>query len=280
MGTIFTADEFIHKAKQVANEYKTIYAKGCFGWPMTPVNKKRAISSNLYNATPARQKVINAAEANTFAFDCVCFIKALLWGWSGDVSKVYGGAEYKSNGVPDFGTEDMLDHCSGVSSDFTKIIPGCVLHNPDHVGIYLGDGLAAECTARWKDGVQITSVQNLGISSVNNGRMWQEFGRLEWIEYPAPEVTREYDARLQWVKKGSRGNSVKLAQTLLNDVYGIECNLEVDGICGTKTVQAINDFQSFMRMNGVELGTNGKNDGIIGRKCWECLLGVPVKGVT
>ena len=280
MAKIFTSDEFIKRAKQAANEFKTIYAKGCFGWPMIPVNKKRAISSYSYNAAPARQKVINAASADTFAFDCVCYIKALLWGWVGDPGKIYGGAEFKSNGVPDFDTEQMLDYCTHVSEDFTKIIPGCVLHNPGHVGIYLGDGLAAECTARWKDGVQITNVDNLGMSSVNNGRTWQEYGRLQWIDYITEEVPKEYVASLTWVKKGSHGASVALAQTLLNDTTVIDVQLEVDGVCGTKTVQAINDFQTAMRdLYGIECGTNGKNDGIIGRKCWELLLGVPVKGV-
>ena len=280
MAKIFTSEEFIKRAKQAANEFDTLYVKGCFGAPMSESNKIRYRKNNSYNAAPARQKKIDAADINTFGFDCVCFIKGLLWGWSGDKGNLYGGAKYKSNDVPDFGTEQMLDYCTHVSDDFTKIIPGCVLHNPGHVGIYIGDGLAVECTARWKDGVQITNVDNLGTSSVCNGRTWQEYGRLQWIDYITEEVPKEYTASLTWVKKGMHGPSVALAQTLLNDTTVIDVQLEVDGICGTKTVQAINDFQTAMRdLYGIECGTGGKNDGIIGRKCWELLLGVPVKGV-
>lgn len=274
MGIIFTAEEFVQRAKKVANEFSTIYIKGCFGAPMTPANKTRYTTNNAYNRAPARSKLINSVSQNTFGFDCVCLIKGLLWGWKGDTSDIYGGARYKANGVPDFGTEQMLNYCSNVSDDFTNIQPGCVLHNPGHVGIYIGDGLAVECTARWKDGVQITAVANLGTSSVNNSRTWQTHGQLEWIEYEKP--AQQYLANIEIVKKGSKGNSVKLCQTLLNDVYGIDVQLEVDGVCGTKTVQAINDYQEFMRMQGIELGTNGKNDGTCGRKCWESLLGVPV----
>lgn len=275
MAYIFTSDEFTRRAMQVANEFKTIYAKGCFGWPMIPVNKKRAINSCAYNAAPARQKVINDASVSTFAFDCVCFIKALLWDWIGDVDKIYGGSEYKSNGVPDFTTEQMLDYCTHVSDDFTKIIPGCVLHNPGHVGIYIGDGLAVECTARWKDGVQITNVDNLGISSVCNGRTWQSHGRLQWIQYKAPEPSPApvklptYELHVDQVRKGSEGPSVILLQRLLNDwlASGDTVLLE-DGIAGNKTIAALTEYQITARLTV---------DGICGTKTWSSILGIEVK---
>ena len=40
-----------------------------------------------------------AANKNppVYGFDCVNLIKGVLWGWSGDASKTYGGAAYKSN---------------------------------------------------------------------------------------------------------------------------------------------------------------------------------------
>lgn len=274
MAYIFTSDEFTRRALRVANEFKTIYAKGCFGWPMIPVNKRRAIGSYAYNAAPARQKVINAADADTFAFDCNCLIKALLWEWTGDAGKIYGGAEYKSNGVPDFTTEQMLDYCTHVSDDFTKIIPGCVLHNPGHVGIYIGDGLAVECTARWKDGVQITNVDNLGISSVCNGRTWQEHGRLQWIHYkepepsPAPVKLPTYELHVDQVRKGSTGPSVMLLQRLLNTWLGEGYELDEDGIAGNKTISSLMAYQDSHKL---------ESDGICGTKTWSSILGIEVK---
>ena len=114
MATVMKASEFIEKLKDVANNYKTLYVMGCFGAPMTAANKKRWIEKEhySYNNKVARTKFINAASTDTFGFDCVNLIKAILWGWSGDKSKTYGGAKYKTNGVPDVNADGMIKLCS------------------------------------------------------------------------------------------------------------------------------------------------------------------------
>ena len=43
---VMTSDKFISIAKNIANNYKTLYILGCFGSPMTPANKKRYTSNN------------------------------------------------------------------------------------------------------------------------------------------------------------------------------------------------------------------------------------------
>ena len=93
---IKTARELATAAKAVAKNYKTLYVMGCIGSPMTPANKQRYISHHSYNKNSTRKAMINAASSDTFGFDCVCFIKALLWGWRGDGAHVYGGAGYAS----------------------------------------------------------------------------------------------------------------------------------------------------------------------------------------
>lgn len=78
------------------------------------------------------------------------------------------------------------------------------------------------------------------------------------------------------VKNGSIGTSVYVLQTVLRLLGFLGSDhkpLEIDGECGEKTVFAINTFQSTMRAYGYEVGTNGKNDGEFGYKCWSCLLG-------
>lgn len=183
MAYIFTADEFCKRAKKVATSYKTLYVKGCFGAPMNAKNKIRYSTNTAYNKREDRKKKILAASADTFGFDCVCLIKGLLWGWSGDVNATYGGAVYKSNGVPDFGTEAMLNYCTNVSSKFDAIPKGAVLWRSGHVGIYIGDGLAVECTPSWADCVQITAVKNIEAKADYNAREWTKWGKLEWIDY-------------------------------------------------------------------------------------------------
>ena len=124
-------DEFIEKLK-LAESCKTLYVKGCFGAPMTAANKKRYTTNLSYNA--GRSGMINAATPDTFGFDCVCLIKGILWGWDGSVDLIYGGAKYKSNGVPDVGADGIVGYLKNVSTDFSTIQVGECVWTNGHVG--------------------------------------------------------------------------------------------------------------------------------------------------
>lgn len=180
------ASEFVKKLKDVANNYKTLYVMGCFGAPLTAANKKRYIDHHSYNQSAARMKHINNASADTFGFDCVCLIKAILWGWDGSANKSYGGAKYASNGVPDVDADGMFAKCTEISTDFDNIAVGEALWTNGHIGVYIGNGLAVECTPAWKNKVQITAC-NRTISGYNT-RKWKKHGKLPYIEYDVGEV--------------------------------------------------------------------------------------------
>ena len=183
MGYVMKADTFVKKAKDIANNYKTLYVLGCFGAPMTSANKKRYTSNYSYNAQATRKKMIMNASSDTFGFDCVCLIKGILWGWSGNKNATYGGAKYCSNGVPDFGSDGIMNYCSGVSTSFKNIAVGEVVHMKGHVGIYIGDGLVVECSPAWKNRVQITACGNIGKKAGYNTRTWTNHGKLKYIDY-------------------------------------------------------------------------------------------------
>lgn len=183
MSTIMKASDFVAKLKDIATNYKTLYVMGCFGAPMTAANKKRYIDHHPYNKQPARVKLINAASADTFGFDCVCLIKGVLWGWSGDKSKIYGGAKYATKGVSDVDANTMINLCSEVSTDFSKIEIGEAVWTNGHIGVYIGNGLAVECTPAWKNRVQITAC-NCSKSGYNT-RKWKKHGKLPYIDYTA-----------------------------------------------------------------------------------------------
>lgn len=185
MATVMKASEFVEKLKDVSKNYKTLYVMGCFGAPMTAANKKRWIEREHYNYNnkATRTKMINAASTDTFGFDCVNLIKAILWGWNGDKKKTYGGAKYKANGVPDVNADGMIKLCSGVTTDFSNIEVGEAVWCKGHIGVYIGDGLAVECTPAWKNKVQITAVKNIGTKSGYNARQWTKHGKLPYIEY-------------------------------------------------------------------------------------------------
>ena len=178
---ITTGKQLADAVLNVANNYKTLYVMGCFGAPMTAANKARYCKNHDYNKAADRTRMINAASADTFGFDCVCLIKGLLWGWSGDGSKTYGGAKYAVNGVPDIGADTMITKCSGVSTDFSKVEVGEAVWCKGHIGIYIGGGLAVECTPKWKNCVQVTAC-NCSKSGYNR-RNWTKHGKLPYVTY-------------------------------------------------------------------------------------------------
>ena len=188
---IKTATELVAKCKEVVQNYKTLYVLGCFGAPLNAKNKDRYCKNQAYNKQASRTKKIQGASSDTFGFDCVCLIKGLLWGWNGDTSKTYGGASYAANDVPDIGADQMIKKCKDVSTDFTDILPGEAVWIAGHIGVYIGDGLAIECTPKWKDGVQITAVHNIGTKSGYNGRKWTKHGKLPYVTYEKPVAPKE-----------------------------------------------------------------------------------------
>ena len=188
-----TGQQLADKARDVAEKHKSLYVMGGFGAPLNKQNKERYTgpSAHEYNRRPERTAMIKAADADCYAVDCVGLIKMLLWGWNGNKDRVYGGAVYQSNGVPDIGANTMITKCSGISDDFgdmSKLLPGEMLWKQDHAGLYIGNGLAVECTPMWANKVQITAC-NCAKQGFNR-RDWAKHGRLPWINYePQSTVT-------------------------------------------------------------------------------------------
>lgn len=164
--------DFVAKAKEIVNKYKTLYVLGSFGSPMTSERKKYFINKSSYNKK--RSTMINKASSDTFGFDCVCLIKGILWGWNGNKNKPHGGAIYKSNGIPDFGSDEAINLCTNVSSNFSKIEEGEIVWMKGHVGIYIGSSEVIECSPAFKNKVQITKLFQ---------RKWLKHGKLKYIDY-------------------------------------------------------------------------------------------------
>lgn len=188
------ASDFIKKLQDIANDYKTLYVMGCFGAPLTGANVSRYCTNHSYNKQAARTAMIKAAANQNppvYGFDCVCLIKGVLWGWSGDASKTYGGAGYAVNGVPDIGADTMITKCSGLSTDFSKIVPGEAVWLSGHIGVYIGGGKVVECTPAFKNCVQVTACLNIGAIPGMSGRKWTKHGKLPYITYDTAESTTQ-----------------------------------------------------------------------------------------
>ncbi len=250
------ANNFVSKLHEIV-KLKTVYAWGMFGSVITKDRVEAKAKQYPYWYTDNKVKSIFVPLYGTSAwgFDCIGLIKAVLWGWNGDESKVYGGAVYASNGVPDLSADAMIDKCTNVSSDFSSISIGEFLWMKGHCGIYIGNGKVIESTPKWTNGVQITAL---------NARSWLKHGKLPYIIYDcekkAEEVKNTVIVELSVLKKGSKGEQVKTLQRLLN-AFG--CNLAVDGDFGSKTYSAVRNYQKANKL---------EKDGICGQNTWNSLL--------
>lgn len=180
--------EFI-KQLQLAVNSKTLYVMGGLGYRLTDKGKKRALKKS-YNAKPDRTAMINAATDDTWAFDCNCLIKSIIWGWNKDPNGTYGGAVYKSNDMLDASIVYIVNnYLTDVSKDFNEhnMTPGEYLFYEDygHAGVYIGNGEVIECTPAFKNCVQITKLSQ---------RKWYGHGKLKQIDYSdqaKKQITKE-----------------------------------------------------------------------------------------
>jgi hypothetical protein len=258
-----TANELAQKCKEVAQKHKTLYVMGCIGSPMNATNKERYTANHSYNRQTTRTVKIRSATSDTFGFDCVCLIKSLLWGFNGDKTKTYGGAVYTSNGVPDIDANAMIKACSDVSTDFSKIEVGEVVWMTNHIGVYIGNGLAVECTPIWKDGVQITAVHNIGKKTGYNGRTWTKHGKLPYVTYAETNGETTVNVELTMLKQGANGEQVKTLQRLLIALDYDLGSWGADGDFGAKTEEAVKAFQRAKNIGA---------DGVVGAVTWGRLL--------
>lgn len=268
---IMAAEELARRHLDAATAFKTIYMYAAYGFQVTDATIKAKAAQNLNGwytpANIAKLKAVANEQPPVWGFDCVNTTKGILWGWTGDASQVYGGAHYGANGVPDVNANGMIERCREVSTDFSTIEVGEGLWLRGHWGLYVGDGLAVECTNRtgWKDGVQITAVWNIGKKQGYNGRYWTKHGKLPWVQYSgqADDVEPEIIALgSRTIKKGTQGTDVKeLQEDLMRLGYQLP-RFGADGDCGDETVAAIEAFQTDQ---GLEV------DGVFGAASFEAL---------
>ena len=245
------AAEFVARCRNVAEQIPTIYLKGAFGAPITEsyLARMRSLYPLWYH--DARMRALAPyTDRGIFGFDCVCFIKGILRGWDADVTKIYGGAAYEKNGIPDLTVDGMREKCSGLSADFKRIEPGELVFVSGHVGVYLGDGLCAECTPAFGGGA--CGLGGVIISACNRKcegyptRYWKEHGRLAFVEYPEPEDAPVSSACLPILKRGDKGEAVRALQALLNLRLSavLPAMLATDASFGPATEGAVREWRS------------------------------------
>ena len=221
--------EFVNMALKTAG-MKTLYIKGGFGQVLTESRKKALIKQYDYNKK--REALIMGASNDTFAFDCCGLVKGIIWGFVGDPKKIYGGATYLSNGMPEGNEKSILNMCTNLSDNMNNIEVGEFLYMAGHCGIYAGGGKVVESSPAWKNGVQITDL---------SARKWKTHGLLPQITYNQVSPVKKPAVAKPVLRQGSRGTQVDLLQQDLN--FAIGAKLIIDGQFGPLTRQALCNFQ-------------------------------------
>lgn len=180
-----------------------------------------------YNVFP-----YNLGYYNGYAisFDCWNLVKALINEPSIDMNYTVGHHAPASGNMGDWDGWTILQHCSDISTDFTRILVGEYLYMAGHAGVYIGSGLVVECTCDWEGGVLISRVTSSGARYRNGvyGRAWQYHGKLtEWIDYGAKPSGKI-------VEDGVWGmETTRLCQKVMRAEYP---ELEVDGIISSQEI--------------------------------------------
>lgn len=205
--------ELKEKLIDLVNNHATVYAYGCWGNKLTEalINSKAKQYPWWYTESKKKQlKAMTKLSYVVWGFDCVCMIKAILWGFNADTSKTTGGAVYNSNNVPDISANDMIKRCNNVSTDFSKIEIGEAVWLNGHIGIYVGNSQVVECTPAWKNKVQITNLSQ---------RKWLKHGKLPYITYQS--LNTNFLGSRGYLKVGDSGaNLEKICDFMSNKVKG------------------------------------------------------------
>lgn len=192
--------------------------------------------------------------------DCAGLIKGYIWS---DTPTSFP----KYNGPQDVGVVGLYQFCNEKGPITTMPEqPGILLFtvNNSHVGVYCGNEVVVEARGH-SFGVVQTRLKD---------RPWKYWGKLNWIDYETNHVPqrsywqgllpadRTYIQTLPFLYKGKRGMEIVLLQFLLNKVGKAEHAVDVDGVFGIKTANAVLSFQ-----NKVGL----KADGYVGNETWAAL---------
>lgn len=164
---VFTAEGLVSYCEN-ALKLKTRYAwGGIFRIATVPYI---AQLSSMYPGkyTKSRLSLLANEVAQAYLCDCAGLIKSYYWGGVGSPN-YNANTDYNTNGFYSAAAD------KGPISTLPET-PGVVLYMDGHVGVYIGNGSAIECTlGAYGDGVVKTSV---------SGRGWTHWLKIPMIEYP------------------------------------------------------------------------------------------------
>ena len=191
-------------------------------------------------------------------FDCCGLFKCFLWH---DYPK--NGASWYGKTQPDYNCEQLIAEATikGPMSTIPEV-PGTLVYQKQHMGIYIGGGYVVECTARRWGSVG----HKVLISQFKNARgafyrgTWTYWFQSPHLTYsaaapvaPAAQDSCPYSFAVSrshnYITYGDQGERVKWVQWYLVKLgYSIGTGVNgeaygIDGHCGPQTTLAIKKFQ-------------------------------------
>ena len=161
---------------------KSAYMWGEFGRKITNSTISQKAKQYPSRYTAARQKTLKGYVGKDYiGCDCCGLYKYFLWTDGGAKSISYRAATDRSttgmyNAAVKRGTIDTLPE-----------VPGTILYMTGHVGVYIGNGEAVECTlGRYGDGIVKTKVE---------GRGWTHWLHMPEIDYSESEETKNEEPK-------------------------------------------------------------------------------------
>ena len=210
MGKKLTISEVVNEARRVASDsVPTLYVLGGWGQRLTYAMKSHFISYYAFNARDDRRAKILGAGDDTIAVDCVCGVKS-IWDSLVGVNDQNG----KRTPCPDIDIKNILtNHCKNVkiltNGEQPAVGDFLAFGNYSHCGLYLGNGEVFEVTYAWKDGAQITTLEQ------RKGQ-WVYAGTPEYYsdEEPTPEPQGWYVC--QCASYANKDAAIKGAKSVKN----------------------------------------------------------------
>lgn len=181
------------------------------------LKKAASVPSRYWNQFPYNLGYMHSD--GVVSFDCVNLVKAILNGWQ--YSKTIGSYCHSLSRTGDCTEWGLLEQCSNVSRDFSKLNYVAVLYMDGHIGTHIGEDVVIngktyntiECTAAWGGGVLYSYTDKDGArynhkDGSYSGRHWTHHGMMtKWLKYEKEKKgmnfkdVKESDPKYKYIKK-------------------------------------------------------------------------------
>ena len=130
---------------------------------------------------------IGRYENGVRIFDCVGLIKCFMWH---DYSEK--NASYYNKEVPDKNETGFFNEATEKGSiDTIPEIPGLMVYQPGHIGVYLGNGQVIEATAAFDKKIVITYFKGNHPDTSYKRTTWTHWFKMPYLNYDVQEETND-----------------------------------------------------------------------------------------